>query len=140
MVHAVCHRGFLNISTDEKSKRLLLRLALKLRAKSGFAIFNIVFRWFWQLIIIVKFFFLFYLFIYLKKLIFRKDANDKKACSSLIIFLFCGSALFRVCLCYILSCLCLAALLSPDPLALLYVMFSCVLSLSHTVSWVRCGT
>ena len=26
-VHTVCHRGFLNISADEKSKRLLLRLA-----------------------------------------------------------------------------------------------------------------
>ena len=25
-------------------------------------------------------------------------------------------------------------------LALFYVMFSCVLSLSHVVSWVRCGT
>ena len=30
--------------------------------------------------------------------------------------------------------------LSTDLLALLYVMFSCVLSLSHMVSWVRCGT
>ena len=26
-VHTVCHRGFLNISADEKSRRLLLRLA-----------------------------------------------------------------------------------------------------------------
>ena len=26
-VHTVCHRGFLNISTDEKSRLLLLRLA-----------------------------------------------------------------------------------------------------------------
>ena len=26
-VHIVCHRGFLNISADEKSRRLLLRLA-----------------------------------------------------------------------------------------------------------------
>ena len=26
-----------------------------------------------------------------------------------------------------------------DLLALLYMMFSCVLSLSHMVSWVRCG-
>ena len=26
-----------------------------------------------------------------------------------------------------------------DLLALLYVMFYCVLSLSHVVSWVRCG-
>ena len=25
-VHTVCHRGFLNISADEKSRRLLLRL------------------------------------------------------------------------------------------------------------------
>ena len=28
-VHTVCHRGFLNISADEKSRRLLLRLAHK---------------------------------------------------------------------------------------------------------------
>ena len=28
MGHTVCHRGFLNISADEKSRRLLLRLAL----------------------------------------------------------------------------------------------------------------
>ena len=27
LVHTVCHRGFLNISADEKSRRLLLRLA-----------------------------------------------------------------------------------------------------------------
>ena len=27
-VHTVCHRGFLNISADEKSRGLLLRLAL----------------------------------------------------------------------------------------------------------------
>ena len=27
-VHTICHRGFLNISADEKSRRLLLRLAL----------------------------------------------------------------------------------------------------------------
>ena len=26
-IYTVCHRGFLNISTDEKSRRLLLRLA-----------------------------------------------------------------------------------------------------------------
>ena len=26
-VHTVCHRGFLNISADEKSRQLLLRLA-----------------------------------------------------------------------------------------------------------------
>ena len=26
-VHTVCHRGFLNISADEKSRRLLLQLA-----------------------------------------------------------------------------------------------------------------
>ena len=26
-VHTVCHRGFLNISADEKIRRLLLRLA-----------------------------------------------------------------------------------------------------------------
>ena len=26
-VHTVCHRGFLNISADENSRRLLLRLA-----------------------------------------------------------------------------------------------------------------
>ena len=26
-VHTICHRGFLNISTDEKSRQLLLQLA-----------------------------------------------------------------------------------------------------------------
>ena len=43
----------------------------------------------------------------------------------------------------ILSCLFLAALWSPAGkglLALLCVMFSCVLSLSHTLSFVRCTT
>ena len=43
-----------------------------------------------------------------------------------------------------LSCLFSAALWSPagkraNLLAIMYVMFSCVLSLSHVVSWVRCG-
>ena len=28
-VHTVCHRGFLNISADEKSRRILLQLAHK---------------------------------------------------------------------------------------------------------------
>ena len=51
--------------------------------------------------------------------------------------------LFHVCLCYaVLFCLFLAALWSPagewaDLLALLCVIFSCVLSLSHMVSWFR---
>ena len=49
---------------------------------------------------------------------------------------FCNSAM--------LSCLFLVALWSPvgkkaDFLALLCVMFSCVFSLSHMVSLVRCG-
>ena len=42
------------------------------------------------------------------------------------------------------SCLFIAALWSPSgkglTLAGLYVKFSCVLSLSHVMSWVRCGT
>ena len=51
---------------------------------------------------------------------------------------------FHVCLCYsflpvpcslVITCWERVALL-----ALLYVVFSCILSLSHMVSWVRCGT
>ena len=63
--------------------------------------------------------------------------------------LFCGSFLlvvFRVCLSYcpvLPYILVISCWERTDLLALLYVMFSCVLSLSHLVymvSWVRCGT
>ena len=51
---------------------------------------------------------------------------------------------FHVCLCHaIFSVPCslvVVCLERAHPLALLWVMFSCVLSLSHMVSWVRCGT
>ena len=30
-VHTICHRGFLNIAADEKSRRLLLWLALRVK-------------------------------------------------------------------------------------------------------------
>ena len=41
-------------------------------------------------------------------------------------------------LCFVLYCL-VCSWESADLLALLYVMFTCILSLSHMVSWVRCG-
>ena len=44
-----------------------------------------------------------------------------------------------VCVFVVLSCLFLAALWSADLLGLLCVMFSCVLSLSHMLPWVRFG-
>ena len=51
---------------------------------------------------------------------------------------------FHVCLCHaIFSVSCSLVVVCwerADPLALLCVMFSCVLSLVHMVSWVRCGT
>ena len=54
-----------------------------------------------------------------------------------IVFVVCVS-----CINYIVCSLqpCGHLLGKAGPLALLYVMFSCVLSLSHMVSWVRCGT
>ena len=61
--------------------------------------------------------------------------------------LLCGSFLlfaFRVSLCYtVLSVPCRFVITcweGADLLALLCVMFSCVLLLSHMVSWVKCGT
>ena len=46
--------------------------------------------------------------------------------------------------CVVLSRLFMAALWSPAGKGLtswlLFVVFNCVLSLSHVVSWVRCGT
>ena len=61
-------------------------------------------------------------------------------------YFLCGSILLCDCLCHIvLNCLYHAALWSPawkraDFLALLYVMYSCVFSLFHSVSMFRCGT
>ena len=40
----------------------------------------------------------------------------------------------------VLSCLVVTYWEKTGLLALLYVMFYCVLSFSHVVSWVRCGT
>ena len=52
--------------------------------------------------------------------------------------------LFMPCVCHVFQCLRIAALWSPAEKGLtswlLFVMFNCVLSLSHVVSWVRCGT
>ena len=56
--------------------------------------------------------------------------------------------LFVICFSCLPLSYCIACSLQPcdhllgraDLLALWYVMFSCVLSLSHMVSWVRCGT
>ena len=48
-----------------------------------------------------------------------------------------------VCVCQALSVHCTLVVTCwerANLLALLYVMFSCVLSLSHVVSWVKCGT
>ena len=49
-----------------------------------------------------------------------------------------------VCICYAamsVSCSLMVTFWErADLLALLYKMFSCVLSLSHTKSWVSCGT
>ena len=64
------------------------------------------------------------------------------------IWSFQGGASFVDPFCYLsfvlvfvtLSCLFLAALWSPAVLAVLWVMFSCVLSPSDMVSWLRCGT
>ena len=60
---------------------------------------------------------------------------------------FCGSFLlfmFHVCLCYaVLSVACSLMIICWEKAGLsvlLCVAFSCVLSLSHMVSWVRCGT
>ena len=59
-------------------------------------------------------------------------------CGPFLLFVFC------FCLCHtVLSVPCslvVTCLERTDLLALLYIMFSCVLSLSHMVSWVRCGT
>ena len=56
-------------------------------------------------------------------------------CVSFLLFL------FRVCRAiYSVHCsLMVTCWERTDLLALLYAMFSCVLSLSHVVSWVRCG-
>ena len=50
-----------------------------------------------------------------------------------------------LCLVFVMvSCLFIAALWSPAGKGLtssfLFVMFNCLLSFSHVVSWVRCGT
>ena len=52
--------------------------------------------------------------------------------------------LFGICLCHTAMSVSCSLMVThwerADLLALLCVMFPCVLSLSHTVSWVRCGT
>ena len=51
--------------------------------------------------------------------------------------------LFMFCVCHVFMSVHCSLVVTcwerADLLALLYVMFYCVLSLSHMVSWVRCG-
>ena len=45
MVHTVCHRGFLNISADEKSRRLFVAIgALRVKAPIFFVTFELIDR------------------------------------------------------------------------------------------------
>ena len=41
MVHTVCHRGFLNISADEKSRRLLLKFSYGYRSSQDHSEINV---------------------------------------------------------------------------------------------------
>ena len=77
------------------------------------------------------------------KLVIKPSSNFLTDRSKAVLFLW---ILFVICICLCHTAISVSCSLMvtcwerADLLALLCVMFSCVLSLSHNVSWVRCGT